>query len=88
MPDGRVSILTEGPSTEFDPKNPGPFKTAAGSQFVSAKGGVAWVRTEGGVVMAVYEGWAVIRPDGSEDGYARFADPTNVGDGEIWRTVG
>ena len=73
MPDGRVSIVTEGPYTIFDPERREAFEAAAGSQFVSAKDDVAWVRTEGGVVMAVYRGWAVIRPDGG--GRCTFVTP-------------
>ena len=75
MPDGHVSILTEGPYTLFDPENPEKFKAAAGSQFVTLKDDVAWVRLESGAVHAVYRGWAVIQPDGTGDGQARFVTP-------------
>ena len=72
----------------LDPGNPGPFIALAGSQFVRMDGESALYRSREGREGRAYPGWLVIRPDGSEDGYARFAAPTNVGDGEIWRTVG
>lgn len=75
MPDGRVSIQFEGTPTVFDPDSPRAFAEAAGSQFVRLEGRAAVIRTEGGAEMPVYPGWAVIRPDGSGDGKARFVTP-------------
>jgi len=63
----RVSLVIDGDAVPFDPEYPEEFERAAGSQFVERKDGVAWVRTQGGVVMAVYEGWAAVRPGGGAD---------------------
>ena len=81
MPDGRVSIRTDGPYTLFDPDSPGAFAEATGSQLVGVKGDVAWVRLEGGDVHPVYRGWAVIQPDGAGDGHARFVSPEVLAEG-------
>jgi hypothetical protein len=80
MPDGRVSILIEGPYTVLDPENPDPFIEAAGSQFIRLDTFAAVVLTEGtedapGIAMPVYKGWAVVRPDGAGDGHYRFVAP-------------
>lgn len=75
MPEQRVSIVIEGPPTVFDPDAPESFEEAAGSQFVRLDGRAAIVKTEGGTEMPVYEGWAVVRPDGAGDGHYRFVTP-------------
>jgi len=68
----------------LDPENPGPFIAMAGSQFIAMDGDTARYRSREGREGRAYPGWLVIRRDGTGDGQALFADPTNVGDGEIW----
>jgi hypothetical protein len=72
----------------LDPANPGPFIALAGSQFVRMDGESALYRSREGREGRAYPGWLVIRPDGSGDGGALFADPVNVGDDEIWGVAG
>ena len=82
----RVSIVIEGPYTVFDPASPQAFIDAAGEQFVRLDGLAAVVHTEdtgeaAGVAMRVYKGWAVVRPDGAEDGHYRFVTPEVLASG-------
>jgi len=83
----RVSLVIDGDAVPFDPEYPEEFERAAGSQFVERKDGVAWVRTQGGVVMAVYEGWAAVRPGGGADGQAYFITPEILAAGKAQAAV-
>jgi len=72
----------------LDPSNPEPFIALAGSQFLGMDGETARYRSREGREGRAYPGWLVIRRDGSGDGQALFADPVNIGDGEIWGAAG
>jgi hypothetical protein len=64
----------------WDPADQEPFRALAGSQIARVEGSTAVVRLQDGHEVPVYEGWLVVRLDGTADGEALFTTPQNVGD--------
>lgn len=65
MTETRARMLpAEGPAAVFDPADPGPFAALAGERLVAVTGEAAVVRTQGGDLLTVRQGWVVIVPDG------------------------